>query len=256
MATCLGTVAGVTRTRALATLTASLCSLVLLVPAGASAELGLPVVDEALQPLQSVIQPVVDEAGQLIGTVDQTTGQVIGTAGEVIGTLDPATGEVLDPVGNVIGTVLPPATLPGDDSNGGGSTGGGTVPEGQAPMTGAPLSLSFSAPRVQRFRTAGRRGIATSARCSRSCGVAVALTVTRGAAKRLGLGKQQLVGTASVKRSGRMSVKLGKRSKRLVARYLSAGKRRRTLRLTVLAVAFDASGVASSVRQRTVILKG
>ena len=48
---------------------------------------------------------VLDSAGNVIGTLDAATGNVVNALGNVIGALDPLTGNVLDAAGNLLGTV-------------------------------------------------------------------------------------------------------------------------------------------------------
>jgi hypothetical protein len=48
---------------------------------------------------------VLDSAGNVIGTLDAATGNVVNAAGTVIGSLNPLTGQVLDAAGNLVGTV-------------------------------------------------------------------------------------------------------------------------------------------------------
>src|SRR5918998_100609 len=48
---------------------------------------------------------VVDSAGNLIGTLDGATGNVVNSLGQVVGALNPVTGQVLDGAGNLLGTV-------------------------------------------------------------------------------------------------------------------------------------------------------
>lgn len=48
---------------------------------------------------------VVDAAGNIIGTLDSATGNVIGADGDIVGTLNETTGVVVDSAGNLIGTV-------------------------------------------------------------------------------------------------------------------------------------------------------
>jgi hypothetical protein len=48
---------------------------------------------------------VLDSAGNVVGTLDAATGNVVNAAGTVIGALNPLTGQVLDATGNIIGTV-------------------------------------------------------------------------------------------------------------------------------------------------------
>ena len=48
---------------------------------------------------------VLDSAGNVIGTLDAATGNIVNAAGNLVGTLDPLTGQVLDAAGNVIGTL-------------------------------------------------------------------------------------------------------------------------------------------------------
>ena len=48
---------------------------------------------------------VVDSAGNIIGTLDSATGNVVGSDGDILGTLNETTGVVVDSAGNLIGTV-------------------------------------------------------------------------------------------------------------------------------------------------------
>jgi hypothetical protein len=48
---------------------------------------------------------VLDAAGNVIGTLDGATGNIVDSAGNLVGTLDPLTGHVLDAAGHVIGTL-------------------------------------------------------------------------------------------------------------------------------------------------------
>ena len=48
---------------------------------------------------------VVDSTGNILGTLDSATGNVVGADGSVIGTLNENTGVVVDSAGNLVGTV-------------------------------------------------------------------------------------------------------------------------------------------------------
>ena len=48
---------------------------------------------------------VVDSTGNIIGTLDSATGNVVGSDGDILGTLNETTGVVVDSAGNLIGTV-------------------------------------------------------------------------------------------------------------------------------------------------------
>ncbi len=48
---------------------------------------------------------VVDSAGNIVGTLDSSTGNVVDSAGNVVGTLNETTGLVLDATGEIVGTV-------------------------------------------------------------------------------------------------------------------------------------------------------
>jgi hypothetical protein len=48
---------------------------------------------------------VLDSAGNIVGTLDSSTGNVVDSAGNVVGTLNETTGLVLDSTGEILGTV-------------------------------------------------------------------------------------------------------------------------------------------------------
>ena len=48
---------------------------------------------------------VVDSAGNIIGTLDTSTGTVVDSAGNIIGTLNETTGLIVDSAGSIVGTV-------------------------------------------------------------------------------------------------------------------------------------------------------
>ena len=48
---------------------------------------------------------VVDSAGNILGTLDSATGNVVAADGTIVGTLNETTGVVVDSAGNLIGTV-------------------------------------------------------------------------------------------------------------------------------------------------------
>ena len=48
---------------------------------------------------------VVDSAGNIVGTLDSATGNVVAPDGSIVGTLNETTGVVVDSAGNLIGTV-------------------------------------------------------------------------------------------------------------------------------------------------------
>ena len=48
---------------------------------------------------------VVDSTGDILGTLDASTGTVVDSAGNIVGTLNETTGLVVDSAGNIVGTV-------------------------------------------------------------------------------------------------------------------------------------------------------
>ncbi|HWH43891.1 MAG TPA: hypothetical protein VNT32_04110 [Thermoleophilaceae bacterium] len=243
-------------TRAL--ITASLLTAVLAVPASAVAQISLPGLPLPSGDPGGTLTTVVDAAGTVIGTVDPTTGAVVDGVGNVIGVVDEATGNVLDGTGTVIGTVLPGGT--GSD---GGS--GGDDPGAQMPQASRPLGFTIRARRVQRGRSAIRRGVLASYRCTRACGIIIELRVSKRVAKaaRLGSGRRSVrVGFAAVARSGYYRLKLSSRYRKRIDRYVrtaertrSEDRRARSLPLQLRGIAFDGSGTPSRLRRATVYLK-
>ena len=66
--------------------------------------------DAADVPTRAASEPVdgsvvVDSAGNILGTLDSATGNVVAPDGSIVGTLNDATGVVVDSAGNLIGTV-------------------------------------------------------------------------------------------------------------------------------------------------------
>ena len=59
--------------------------------------------DAAADPVDGTV--VVDSSGDIVGTLDTTTGNVLDSAGNVVGTLNETTGLVVDSAGNIVGSV-------------------------------------------------------------------------------------------------------------------------------------------------------
>ena len=48
---------------------------------------------------------VVDSTGAILGTLDESTGNVVNESGDIVGTLNETTGLVVDSAGALVGTV-------------------------------------------------------------------------------------------------------------------------------------------------------
>lgn len=70
---------------------------------GATEAMADGVAAESSEPVDGSI--VINSAGNIIGTLDTATGNVVSADGSILGTLNETTGVVVDSVGNLIGTV-------------------------------------------------------------------------------------------------------------------------------------------------------
>jgi Calcineurin-like phosphoesterase len=151
-----------------------------------------------------------------------------------------------DPSGNVVDSGIIPCTPPP------GVTGeSGTLPsrDGLAPPPG--LAADRLAPRLavrhhsRSLRTARRRGVAISARCTEACLVTLTLRVDRRTAQRLRL--PRVIGRGSISVAGPRAGRSRVRLKASVRRRLRGA---RSLAATLEARAVDRAGNATSTTRR------
>lgn len=207
---------------------------------------------------------IVDSTGTVIGTVDEVTGTVVDTTGQVIGTVDSTTGLVLDEAGGVVG-LLPQGGGTGGSGSGGGAGGlpGASAPGAVILPGDGVLRLALAGRRTQRLGTVARRGVGLSARCSSSCGVFYALTVSRAAAEKLGLGtgaRPAVVGQAIVGRAGGTRIRLTRRARRAISRALPSRATRAKVRRAKVSAARalrsgDSAGERRAARRRLSVLR-
>lgn len=138
------------------------------------------------------------------------------------------------------GVTGPPAT----PSNGGGDDGPG--------RPGGPSALALDLPGWRgtvKARTAARRGIAVKARCSTTCSLSAALTVSRKVARRIRLGRKPARIAVATRRGAAgtttLTLRLSKRAARRVAR---ARRTDATLKVTATAAGGERATATRRVR--------
>jgi hypothetical protein len=193
------------------------------------------------------------------GVLDGLTGTLTDPLGNLVGTVNGLTGQVLDPNGLVIGLlgpggqivpVVPGSVAPVAPSPPGGGTGPGA---NSAPVDQIAPTVRVTASR-SRARIVSWRGIRAKVRCSEACAVLAALQLDARTARALGLSRRNrplVVASRTVilRRAGVNRVVALKPSAR-VRRAL--GRTRRTIRLSVRAVGFDAFANRSGIVSRRV----
>jgi hypothetical protein len=118
-----------------------------------------------------------------------------------------------------------------------------------------PPSASMRTATRQRLRTVITRGVPLRVTCGEACGVSVALSLERTAARRLGLDARVgpvVVGTATAKRSVPGSIQL---RVRFLKKTRSGLRRGRRVALTAQVLVSDASGNGTLLQRRVTLVR-